>query len=338
MTLSIRSGIMSNELTYYERQKLEWLLRTSQSLRQIAKIMLRTHSALSKEINKNSLGDRKKYRANTAQRKSEIRKHKQRRGKLDKYPELKQYVEDRLLEDWSPEQIVGRLQVAPPLVVSGLHISHESIYHYIYEKSDKYKKLYKHLRTNRKKRKKIGNRKYKKTAIPSRISIHDRPEIINDKLRYGDWESDTVEFQKKKGNPYLSVQYERKSQLVRIHKVPNKTAEETKNALIQTAESVPRELFKTVTFDNGSEGAKHLELKDYYDDIETYFCDPFSSWQKGGVENMNKLIRQYLPRNINMLEVTHKQIELIQERLNSRPRKSLNYLTPNEVINKVVPS
>jgi len=328
---------MSNELTYYERQKLEWLLRTSQSLRQIANLMRRTHSALSKEITKNADGNRKKYRADIAQSKSETRKHKQRRGKLDKYPKLKEYVEDKLLEDWSPEQIAGRLQVAPPPEIIGLNISHESIYYYVYEKADRYKKLYKHLRTNRKKRKRVGCRKSKKTTIPSRISIHERPEVINEKIRYGDWESDTVEFQRKKNNPYLSVQYERKSQLVRIHKVPNKTAEETKNALLQTAESVPRELFKTITFDNGSEGAKHLELKDYVLDIETYFCDPFSSWQKGGVENMNKLIRQYLPRNINMLEISDRQILLIQERLNSRPRKGLNYLTPNEVINQVVP-
>ncbi len=334
MALTIRGGIMSNELTYYERQKLEWLLRTKQSLRKLAPVMRRTHSILSREIQRNGYS-RKTYRADTAQRRHEERKHKKHTGKLDKHPELKKYVEDRLCEDWSPEQIAGRLKEYPPTELKGLCISHESIYYWIYEKSLKHKKLYTHLRTNRSKRKKVGNRKSKKIAIPSRVSIHERPDTINEKVRYGDWESDTVEFQKNKQNPYLSVQYERKSQLVRIHKVPNKTAEETKEALIQTAESIPRELFKTITFDNGKEGVLHTDIQEMFN-INTYFCDPFSSWQKGGVENMNKLIRQYLPRNIDMKTITNANILQIQERLNSRPRKGLNYQTPNEVINKVV--
>ena len=121
-----------------------------------------------------------------------------------------------------------------------------------------------------------------------------------------------------------------------MHKLANKTAEETKEALIKTAESVPREIFRTITFDNGSEGVKHTEIQEMFN-IDTYFCDPFSSYQKGGVENMNKLIRQYLPRKTDMKNITDQQIYQIQERLNSRPRKGLNYQTPNEVINKVVP-
>jgi len=200
----------------------------------------------------------------------------------------------------------------------------------------RHKKLYKHLRTNRVKRKKQGKRKHCNLRIPERKSIQQRPEVVSDKGRYGDWESDTVEFAKKKKNPYLSVQFERKSQLVRMNKLANKTAEETKEALIKMAESLPdRELLKTITFDNGTEGCKHTEIKKMYD-IDTYFCDPFCSWQKGGVENMNKLIRQYLPRNINMHQISDNDILNIQEKLNNRPRKGLNYQTPNEVINRVV--
>lgn len=324
---------MSNELTFYERQKLQLWLRTKQSIRKIAKIISKDHSVIIREIKRNS-GGRAKYRADIAQRLCDRRKHQKHFGKLDKNPQLKEFVENRLIENWSPEQIAGRLKTVS--IKSLTTISHESIYYYIYEKSEKYKRLYIHLRTNRSKRKKQGKRKSHKLAIPGRISIHERPDIISQKERYGDWESDTVEFMRKKNNPYLSVQYERKSGLVRLHKMAHKTAEETKDALIGTAESVPAYLFKTITFDNGKENAKHMELRDYYPNIVTYFCDSFSSWQKGGVENMNKLIRQYLPKKTDMRELKEADLLAIQEQLNDRPRKSLNYLTPNEVINKVV--
>lgn len=325
---------MSNELTFCDRQMLQYWLRTKKSLRDVARWMRKDVSVLSREIKRNSDG-RDKYRADIAQKLCDKRKHKQHVGKLDKYPKLKEYVEEKISLDWSPEQIAGRLLKQPPAELQGLTISHESIYYWIYEKAEKYKKLYKHLRTHRSKRYEQGKRKAGKLHIPSRISIHNRPEEVNKKTRYGDWESDTVEFNRKQKNPYLSVQYERKGQLTRIHKTPNKTAEETNNALIKTIESLPEHMFKTITFDNGSEGAKHVELRNMFG-IQTYHCDPFSSWQKGGVENVNKLIRQYLPRKTNMHEVTDEQIYQIQERLNNRPRKGLNYLTPNEVINKVL--
>jgi IS30 family transposase len=325
---------MSNNLTFFEREKLQWLFKSKQSLRNIAKVMQRDVSVISREVQRNSSG-RKKYRADVAQRLWEKRRHTKHAGKLEKHPELRIYVEEYLKEDWSPEQIAGELKKYPPKELVGLSISHESIYYWVYEKSEKYRMLHKHLRTHRKKRYKHGKRKSKKVNIPSRISISERPKTIDDRFRYGDWESDTVEFSKGKKNPYLSVQYERKSQLVRIHKMKDKTAQSTKEALIKTAESVPRELFKSITFDNGTEGTKHAEIKKMYD-VETYFCDPYCSWQKGGVENMNKLIRQYFPRKSNMHEVTDQYVYAIQEKLNNRPRKGLKYLTPNQIIHKVL--
>lgn len=329
---------MSNKITFYERQRLEYWLRTKMSLRAIAKIMRRKHGTLSKEIKNNGKSDRKRYRADVAQKLSEIRQHKQRISKLDKNPALKKYIDEKIIDDWSPEQIAGRLKTNPIPELKGLSISHESIYQYIYYKADKYKKLYIHLRTNRPKRQKYRGRKTNKSSIKDRKSIHERPDFINDKKRYGDWESDTVEFTKKRKNPYLSVQFERKSQLIRINKMINKKAEETKEALIKMAESLPeRELLKTITFDNGTEGSEHFKIKEIFD-IETYFCDPYCSWQKGGVENANKLIRQYLPRNTDMNKISEDNIHTIQEKLNNRPRKGLNYKTPNEIILEMVPS
>ena len=329
MALSIKAAGMSNEFTYYERQRLEYWLRTKQSLRAIAKIMRRAHTILGREIKRNGDGSRKKYRADTAQRMFEKRKHKQHKGKLDKYPELKERVVAGLKNEWSPDVIAGKLKLSD----DKLTISHESIYHYIYNKNGRYEGLYKYLASGKQKRQKRHSRKNSKLRIPERKSIHERPEYISERKRYGDWESDSVIFSNQK--IILSVQSERKSKLIRMHKQANKSADETTNALIKTAESIPKYLFKTITFDNGTENVKHLEIKKEYG-IETYFCDPFASWQKGGVENANKLIRQYLPRKTDLSKLTDRDIYEIQEKLNNRPRKILNYLTPNEVINHVV--
>lgn len=320
---------MSNEFTYYERQMLEYWFRTKQSMRTIAGNMRRAHTIISRELKRNGDGDRGKYRADVAQRLFEKRRHKQHKGKLDKYPELKRIVVEGLKEEWSPDVIAGKLKKSGEPQT----ISHESIYHYIYNKDGRYEGLYQYLRQGKSKRQKRSSRKSGNLRIPERISIHQRPAVVGERARYGDWESDSVIFSKQK--TILSVQSERKSKLIRMHKAENKTAEETKYALIKTVESLPNELFKTMTFDNGGEGAKHMEIKKEYG-VETYFCDPFSSWQKGGVENANKLIRQYLPRKTDMSKLTDRDIYEIQEKLNNRPRKCLNYQTPNEVINKVV--
>lgn len=320
---------MSNELNLYDRQKLQYWLRTRQSLRKIARLMRKDHSVLSREIRRNGSYGRRGYRADTAERLFLKRKHKQHKGKLDKYPELKEYVVAGLKKEWSPDVIAGKLKKETLLPT----ISHESIYHYIYNKEGRWEGLYKYLRQGRNKRQKRYARKTNKLPITERKSIHERPEYIDQRERYGDWESDSVIFSKQK--IALSVQLERKSKLIRMHKVANKSAEETTNALVRTIESLPIELFQTFTFDNGGENAKHTDIKKEYN-VETYFCDPFASWQKGGVENANKLIRQYLPRNTNLDKLTDRDIYELQERLNNRPRKCLNYLSPNEVINKVV--
>lgn len=322
---------MSNDLTFYERQMLQYWFRTKMSLRNISKMMKRTHSALSKEIRKNSDGDRKKYRADIAQRMTEKRRHKQRKGKMDKHPKLKEYVVSKLKDDWSPDAIAGEMKKAKKKQT----ISHESIYHYIYERDGKYEGLYKYLRQGKRKRRRRYGRKNNKLRIPERKSIHERPMYIDKRKRFGDWESDSVIFSKQKFA--LSVQSERKSKLVRIHMIKNKSAEETLNALIKTAKSLPKELFKTITFDNGTENVKHTKIKKEYS-IKTYFCDSYKSWQKGGVENVNSMIRYYLPRKTDMSKLTDSDIYEIQEKLNNRPRKSLNYKTPNEVIKEVVPA
>ena len=321
---------MSNNLKYYDRQQFEYWLRTKMSLRAIARIIGRNHSALVRELKRNGDGERKKYRADTAERLFKQRLSKQRKGKLDKYPELKDFVFKGLQKEWSPNVIAGRLKNDNFMKYS---ISHESIYHYIYNKNGRYENWYKYLRQGKTKRQKQYIRKTCKARILERKSIHERPEYIDKRKRFGDWESDSMIFSNQK--TILSVQSERKSKLVRIRKLKNKSAEETLNALIATARSMPKDLFKTITFDNGTENVKHTAIKKEYG-VQTYFCDPFASWQKGGVENVNKLIRQYLPRKTDLSKLTDRDIYEIQEKLNNRPRKCLNYKTPNEIIKEVV--
>ena len=320
---------MSNDFTLFERMKLAYLLRSSMSLRAIAKIMRRSHSILSREIRRNG-GTRKQYQPDRAEALSVKRRYKKHRGKLDKHPLLKEFVLKKLSEDWSPEQIAGRLKTDPPVHLQGLQISHESIYHFLYERcTPEEKALVRHLRQTKKHRTRRGTRR-SKSRIPERISIHERPKIVRERKRYGDWESDSVEGLRRTKTA-LSVQFERKSQLARLTKQQTISMVETNDALTRTAETVPPEWFKSVTFDNGKENYGHTKLKDRYN-VQTYFCDPFASWQKGGVENLNKLIRQYIPKKTDISILTDRDIQAIENKLNNRPRKNLKYKTPNEVL------
>lgn len=318
-------------INFYERQIIEVRLRGHWSYRKIGKYLNRNHTDISREVERNKPPNLKYYNAVIAQKMADQRANKSNKKKLVKDPVLLAFVESHLKQDWSPEQIAGRLKNFPPPEMIGKYISHESIYKYIYDEAPH---LY-HLLRNKKtaKRQKRFSRKNRaKNCIKERVSIHDRPKIIDQKKRFSDWESDSVKFSKQKN--CLSVQHERKSLLVRIHKMKNNSAEETFDAIISSIESLPQHFWKSITFDNGKEGACHVDIKNNYN-LKTFFCDPYASYQKGGVENSNRLIRQYLPRKINLDNISEKKILDIQEKINNRPRKKLNYQTPNETINKL---
>lgn len=308
---------------------IEIRIRGNWTIRRVSRCLGRNHSIISREIKRNKSPDGK-YRADYAQKVADKKAKITNKRKLDKDETLYLYVREQLKDGSSPEQVSGRLKKCPPLWMKGKNISHESIYKYIYDTYDG-RHFYHYLRKKNtpKRKKRYLRKKQEKTCILERISIHYRPEVINERLRYGDWESDSAKFKKQKAG--ISIQYERKSMLVRIHKVADGSAEETKEALIATAESLPRDgLFNSMTFDNGGEGACHRDIRDFYG-IDTYFCDPYKSWQKGGVENIIGLIREYLPKDANMDTITETDIYIIQEKLNNRPRKKLGYLTPNEI-------
>lgn len=329
---------MSNDLTFYDRQRLQYWLRTRQSLRKIAGLMRKDHTVIIREIKRNSSRGRTWYRADLAQAQAERRRHTRRRSKLDQYPALKEYIIRKLHKDWSPEEIAGRLKEVSTDKTGGITVSHETIYNYIYHKADKWEQLYRLLPQRRVKRRKWGGRRVKKATIPERIPITERPEIIDTRKRFGDWESDTLEFKRNVTKGAVSVQCERKAGLVRLHKLERrKSPNHTLHALINTFESVPPDLTKTCTFDNGTENYHHTKLRDTCN-LDTYFCRAYASWQKGTVENSNKLLRRYLPRNTALDELSNADLYAIQEKLNNRPRKRLNYKTPNEVIQEYLQS
>jgi len=324
-------------ITFYEREKIELYLKMGKSHRWIGRRLCRSHTDITREVNRNS-SPYFKYRAVDAQRLFAARQSKKNRKKLEKFSnrKLKEYVVVKLGENFSPDQISGRLKNEPPPELEGMTVSHESIYQYIYNGQGRFEYLYPHLRTGRHKRqRRFSRKKQGKIGILDRVSIHLRPEEAALKERAGDWETDSMIFSKQK--EIISAQYERKFMLCRMHKLPNKTAEETENAIADSIESLPKEMWRTITRDNGTENAKHQNTL-YNFKIQSYYCDPYCSWQKGGMENLNKLIRQYLPKKMDMSKVDKDRIYTIQERLNNRPRKSLNYQTPNEATAKYLQS
>lgn len=316
-------------LTLYEREKIETYLRMKKEKKWIALKLNRDYSIIKREIKRNS-GKSLPYVAATANRLAKRRARKTNVRKLDKprNVELKKFVEEKLEGDLSPEQIAGILKKYPKENIPET-ISHESIYDYIYNHAEKQKEFYKRLRMGRRKRQRKFNRKYRSAVIKNRVSIRLRPLGIAEKKEYGHWENDLVEFERNQ-KEVLSVKYERKGMLCRLHKLESKKAEENENSIMETIESFPHYWFRSLTRDNGKENAKHTNTLDNFN-VPTYFCDPYCSWQKGGIENLNKLIRQYLPKNCDFAKITDKDIFEIQEKLNNRPRKSNNYLTPNEV-------
>jgi IS30 family transposase len=313
-------------LTLYEREKIDLHLRGHWSIRDVAAMLRRDHSVLVRELQRNICQDGI-YRAAKAQEYAEKRKSRKRKRKLEDDEDLKQYVLEKMIDDqWSPEQISGRIKKRLEPKMSGKGISHETIYQFIYEGQGRFLGLYQHLRRKHKKRQKRYARKHRRNQSISFITpIQYRPVEIQEKNEFGHWESDTTVCENK--GEAVSVQYERMIQLARLTKTADKTAEATEGVLRDLIEST---LVKSMTFDRGGEGGNHWKLRLDYG-IDTYHCDPYSSWQKGGVENLNGLIRQYLPRGTDLSQISHHQIYVIQEKLNNRPRKSLNYRTPNEL-------
>jgi len=278
------------QINFPERKMIEKMLKQGMGVRAIGRALSRGHSAISEEISKNKSPHETQYNAELAQARHERRQlNKGNRCKLARKKKLKKHVIEKLEEDWSPEQIAGELKDRCGMTI----ISHETIYQFIYSEEGRALKLWLHLRIKHKpERRKRGTRKSRKGHIISeRVSIHKRSEEANERQIAGHLETDSMIFSQQK--PIVSVQVDRASQKCAITKLDNKTALETKYALVRAIEEEYASV-KTITFDNGSENVLHTEIKDTYE-ISTHFCDPYCSWQKGLVEEINGLIQREIP-------------------------------------------
>lgn len=315
------------EFSLPERQFMEMRLLGKWSLRRIAADMGRDHSALSREVRKGRCPDGR-YRADEAQKRAEARKRKSGRGKkLDRDPELAGWVRGRLGDRWSPERIAGRLKAHPPPGLEGKYACHETIYQWLHEGDGRYGGLHKLLWSSRKRRYARKGRKPKKAVIEGRTPISERPA---DGLP-GHLETDSMVWHGSRG--LLSAQVDRATLVCRLRWCPDRTAGETAHALRRTAETLPHRFVRSVAFDNGSESARHGILTEEYG-VPTFFCEPYASWQKPQVENLNRTIRHWVPRKTKAQDLAALDWKTLEDWLNNLPRKSLNYLTPNEALNQ----
>lgn len=312
-------------LSLFERQRIfEWFHYEKKKIREIARLLSRSHSTISRELKRYiSVKYIPMYYPNPAHKAYKWRMRERAKRTHLKSPETKQYVIDKIKLGWTPELISGRLKLDNDID----YVCHESIYQYIYKQAPELREYL--PRKHKKRRKKYPHRKYV-TKISLKTSILDRHEDINDRLHLGHWESDSVE---SKGRQCaLNVLLERVSRLTHITRLSSKKSVATKNAIIKRLSSHPNNFVKSITYDNGSENAEHLNINQSLN-CQSFFCQPYHSWEKGAVEQVNGLIRRYLPKGSDFMKISDKVLHEIEYQLNSRPRKCLGYKTPFEVYN-----
>ncbi|MBF0479997.1 MAG: IS30 family transposase, partial [Candidatus Omnitrophica bacterium] len=235
---------------------------------------------------------------------------------------IRDYVHEQLKEQWTPELIAGRLKEDHP----GYSISHEAIYQYIYEDAPELKKYLPRSHRVRKKRK--TGKASAVNRIPERVSIEQRPQQANDRSQFGHWEADTAVSRQSLAS--LAVLAERVSRLTKLKKIGHNNAKDFSNAVIEQLKFISPSKRKTITYDNGKENMNHQNINASLG-TQSFFCNPYHSWEKGSVEQIVGLVRRYLPKKTDFAKVSDDQIAYIEHQLNSRPRKCLGFKTPYEV-------
>jgi transposase, IS30 family len=289
---------------------------------QIAEALGYSQSTISRELRRN-LGKRG-YRARQAEQKTQKRLSEKRHRSLVIEGSMADVIRERLGRKHSPEQISGALRRE-----TGQGPSRTSIYNYIQADKDGGGDLHKNLRINGKRRYSHRN-KASRHKLPARVDIDERPAIVNSRTRYGDWEADLIMGSGSRGC-FLSL-YERKRHLCRLAKLDGKEAGGTASALIKTLRGYR---VRTITYDNGLEFAGHQEVNAALGS-KSYFCKPYHSWEKCGVENCNGLVRQYFPKDTDLLDVDEARLVHVQTEINERPRKTLNFNSPSNLQSKLI--
>jgi transposase, IS30 family len=302
------------------RSQIYALKSTGISLHKIAKFSGYHVSTISREIQRNTGG--RGYRPKQADAIAIERRAQASCTPKKLTPELVAIVEECLCTEWSPEQISGRLRLA------GIKISHESIYQHIWKDKKFGGTLYQHLRHYGKKYNKRSSGKAGRGCIPNRVDITERPQIVEQKIRVGDWEGDTIIGSRHQGAIVSYV--DRCSKFTVLKKVKNKTAKVVTQATVKKFEQSTLPVL-TITYDNGKEFSDHGKISEALN-VRCYFATPYHSWERGLNEHTNGLVRQYLPKSTDFTTVSDRTVQLIADRLNNRPRKILNYKTPLEVL------
>jgi IS30 family transposase len=312
-------------LVFHEREAISRGLAAGQSLRAIAQNISRSPSTVSREVSRN--GGRHDYRAQAAEESAWQRACRPKTCKLVLNPTLCRQVAIKLKIQWSPEQIAGWLKYAYPGQPE-MQVSHETIYRslYIQARGALKHELVKRLRRRHKFRRAKCGSEEKRGQIPDMISISQRPPNIEDRAVPGHWEGDLIEGP---NNSYIATLVERQTRYVMLVKVADKCTDTVVSALIKHAQQLPKELYRSLTWDRGSELKSHRRFS-LTTNIDVYFCDPQSPWQRGSNENTNGLLRQYFPKGTDLSVHSQHRLDHVARELNERPRKTLGFETPAE--------
>ena len=314
-------------LVLAEREEISRGLMAGLSGRAIARLLGRPPCTVTREIQRN--GGRCAYRAKAADEAAWRRALRPKRCKLARSPALARLVAEKLRLEWSPYQVAGWLKRTYPQDESR-QVSHETIYRtlFIQARGALKKELLQHLRHTRGMRR---SRHYtQKTSgrgqITETVSIRERPAEAEDRAVPGHWEGDLLFGS---NNSQIATLVERQTRYVMLVRVPGKDTETVIDALIKQAQKLPRELYKSLTWDRGKEMAQHTRFS-LATDIKVYFCDPQQPWQRGSNENTNGLLRQYFPKGMDLSEINQNRLNAVARRLNERPRETLDFASPAE--------
>jgi len=322
-------------LTLAEREEISRGIVAGQSMRSMASMLGRAPSTVSREINRN--GGRRRYRASKADQAAWDRAHRPKRCKLAQNRALARIVANKLEQLWSPDQIAGWLQHSYP-DDENYQVSHETIYRslYVQARGALKKELIQHLRSKRTmRRSRSGNRSGEgQGQIKDMISISERPASVEDRAVPGHWEGDLIAGS---NNSYIATLVERFTRYVLLVKVNGKDTKTVIDALIKQSKKLPRELYRSLTWDRGKELSDHKRFS-LATNIDVYFCDPQSPWQRGSNENTNGLLRQYFPKGTDLSVHSQRHLNNVACELNDRPRKTLGFCSPAEKFNECVAS
>ncbi len=320
-------------LTLSEREEISRGIVARRSIRSMASLLGRSPSTVSREVCRNGGYDR--YRAAVADEQAWVRARRPKRCKLANGPWLRRAVARKLKLNWSPEQIAGWLKRVHPREET-YQVSHETIYRslFVQTRGVLKKELLGHLRSKRtiRRSKQATQKGSDHGQIKDMISIRERPASVEDRAVPGHWEGDLLSGSK---NSHIATLVERHTRYVMLAKVANKETNTVVSALIKQAKKLPGELYKSLTWDRGKELADHRRFS-LATDIDVYFCDPQSPWQRGSNENTNGLLRQYFPKGTDLSVYSQADLNKVARQLNERPRKTLEFETPAERFNACV--